>query len=254
MRAAGAGFASSGRFARPAQLDPALMDHMSGGLDPQQLSDMSHATAASLLDRVHHTADPEVVRRTLNLVETEGVDLVAELWSHSDSDTLPGVLWRLYMLRTWMQRNRDALSRIWRVGEPAAGPASVVAGIDEAPTADDIADTADSILSGAFTGDFAMALDRAGVFCDVIARGLTTMSEAAPANATHGDGDAAPSGTSDTANSTAAHGSDTGATTGVKAHAHANAKSDMQSTAASLHHTAQDFHVAATLWREGRLD
>lgn len=175
MRAAGAGFASGQRFARPAQLDPALMDHMSGGLDPQQLSDMSHATAASLLDRVHHTADPEVVRRTLNLVETEGVDLVAELWSHSDSDTLPGILWRLYMLRTWMQRNDDALSRIWRVGEPAAGPASAVAGIDEAPTAQDIANTADSILSGAFTGDFAMALERAGAFCDVISRALISM-------------------------------------------------------------------------------
>lgn len=199
---------------------------MSGGLDPQQLSDMSHATAEALLDRVHHSADPDVVRRTLNLVETEGVDLVAELWSRSDADTLPGTLWRLYMLRTWMRRNDSTLSRIWRAGEPVDDVASAVAGIDEAPTADDIARTADSILSGAFTGDFAMALDRASAFCQIIAEAL---AEQAKGGASDGAG----------ARGASARG--------------ANDPRATMKTARALHNTAKDFHTAAHLWRDGAL-
>lgn len=235
VRAAGAGFAASQRFSRPSQLDPALIDHMSGGLDPQQLSDMSHATAEALLDRVHHSADPDVVRRTLNLVETEGVDLVAELWSRSDADTLPGTLWRLYMLRTWMRRNDSMLSRIWRAGEPVDDVASAVAGIDEAPTADDIARTADSILSGAFTGDFAMALDRASAFCQIIAEALAEQAKGGAATG---------------AASVAGAGAARGETNDVNG---ANDPRATMKTARALHNTAKDFHTAAHLWRDGAL-
>ena len=85
----------SGRPARPAQLDPAVADGLAGGLDPQALSEMSHLSAAALLDRVRHSEDPEVVHRVLTLVETVGVDEIAELWSDAEPDSLPGVLWRL---------------------------------------------------------------------------------------------------------------------------------------------------------------
>lgn len=151
-----------------------MVNQIAGGEDPERISELAHTTAASLLDRVHRTQDPQVVARVLTLVDTEGVDLVAELWSHAEPDSLPGVLWRLYMLRTWMHRNRDSISRLWRVGEPVATAASAIAGVDQAPTEDDIARIADSILSGAFTGDFAVALERASAFCDVVCAGLRT--------------------------------------------------------------------------------
>lgn len=166
------------RPARPAQLDPAVADNLAGGSDPQALDGIAHAAAESLLDHVRHTQDPQVVQRVLTLVEHEGVDLVAELWSRSDADSLPGILWRLYMLRTWMVRNRDSITRFWRVGEPAAGAASAITGIDPAPEAADIVRTADSILRGAFTGDFAVALERAGVFCGVVSLGMRSEAKA----------------------------------------------------------------------------
>ena len=50
------------------------------------------------------------------LVDREGVDVIAELWSHADPDSLPGILWRLYLLRTWMRKNRESIARLWRVG------------------------------------------------------------------------------------------------------------------------------------------
>lgn len=77
----------SSRPSRPAQLDPAVADGLAGGMDPQALSEMSHLSAAALLDRVRHSEDPAVVERVLTLVETVGVDEIAELWS----DTLSRV-------------------------------------------------------------------------------------------------------------------------------------------------------------------
>ena len=63
----------SSRPSRPAQLDPAVADGLAGGMDPQALSEMSHLSAAALLDRVRHSEDPAVVERVLTLVETVGV-------------------------------------------------------------------------------------------------------------------------------------------------------------------------------------
>ncbi|PVV72163.1 hypothetical protein DD698_08520, partial [Bifidobacterium bifidum] len=168
------GFTPTGspRPSRPGQIDPGLIEGIAGGADPSVVSEMSHASAAALLDRVHHSADPQVVERVLTLVDREGVDMIAELWSRSEPDSLPGIMWRLYTLRSWMRRDRDLISRLWRLGEPVATAASAIAGVDQAPTEADITHTADSILAGAFTGDFAVALERASAFVDVVAQGL----------------------------------------------------------------------------------
>ncbi|RBP99437.1 thymidine phosphorylase [Bifidobacterium xylocopae] len=228
------GFVSSGpsRPSRPGQLDPAVIEQISGGADPQQVSEMSHVSAASLLDKVHHTTDPEVVRRVVTLVDREGVDIVAELWSDAAPDTLPGILWRLYLLRSWMRRQGHAISELWRIGEPRDTAASAIAGVDAAPDAAAMARTADSILSGAFTGDFALALDRAAAFCEVIARGLKAgipTFEQAPQAVQHlqASQDAGQAGKNQAA---------------------------ARKTVSALTATAKDFAKAALLWRQGRLE
>ena len=95
-----AGFTNTGspRPARPGQLDQMMADNIAGGADPAQINEMSHASAAALLDRVHHTQDAELVERVLTLVDREGVDVIAELWSSAEPDSLPGILWRLYQI------------------------------------------------------------------------------------------------------------------------------------------------------------
>lgn len=217
------------RPARPGQLSQGLLDGLAGGADPETIRELSHTSAAALLDRVHHTEDPEVVARVLTLVDHEGVDVIAELWSHAEPDSLPGVLWRLYMLRTWMRKQGTTLAVLWRLGEPTVTSASVIAGVNQAPTEDDIAATADSILGGAFTGDFAVAMDRAAVFTDVIANGLRIRAHGMVADY---DSDAA---------------SDEEKTTRAKA-------VRLMHTAANLMSTAKVFHRGAVLWRRGKLE
>lgn len=218
----------SNRPARPAQLDQAVADHLAGGMDPQQISELSHTSAASLLDRVHHSEDPQVVQRVLSLIDHEGIDVVAELWSRSEADSLPGILWRLYTLRTWMHRNRESISLLWRSGEPFDTAASAIVGIDQAPVASDIAKTADSILSGAFTGDFAVALERACVFCEVIASGLSREADRRGKESISQEALGADSGDPKVAS--------------------------MLKTSRNLSGTAKDFKHGASLWRRGKLE
>lgn len=234
-----AGFTNTGspRPARPGQLDQMMADNIAGGADPAQINEMSHASAAALLDRVHHTQDAELVERVLTLVDREGVDVIAELWSSAEPDSLPGILWRLYLLRTWMRKNRESIARLWRVGEPVATTASAIAGVDQAPTEDDIAHTADSILAGAFTGDFAVALERAAAFTDVVALGLRIEARSMIARLK------------------AAEGSDS-SDSGISAmEKQVRMKSSrLMHTAGNLFVTAKDFRHGANLWRRGKLE
>lgn len=189
---------------------------------------MSHLSAAALLDRVRHSEDPAVVARVLTLVETQGVDEIAQLWSDAEPDSLPGALWRLYMLRSWMRGRREAIARLWRVGEPVATTASAIAGVDHAPDEEAIARLADSILSGAFTGDFAVALERAAAFTDVVALGLRVEAKALTKAPDSGDAEA----------------DDETLTKAAR----------LLHTAGNLMTTAHTFTHCASLWRRGRLE
>ena len=52
-----AGFTNTGspRPARPGQLDQMMADNIAGGADPAQINEMSHASAAALLDITRRT-------------------------------------------------------------------------------------------------------------------------------------------------------------------------------------------------------
>ena len=210
-----AGFTNTGspRPARPGQLDQMMADNIAGGADPAQINEMSHASAAALLDRVHHTQDAELVERVLTLVDREGVDVIAELWSSAEPDSLPGILWRLYLLRTWMRKNRESIARLWRAGEPVATTASAIA------------------------GDFAVALERAAAFTDVVALGLRIEARNMIARLK------------------AAEGSDS-SDSGISAmEKQVRTKSSrLMHTAGNLFVTAKDFRHGANLWRRGKLE
>ena len=147
------------------------------------------------------------------------------------------MLWRLYLLRTWMRRRRDAIARLWRLGEPIVTSASAIAGVDAAPTEEDIARTADSILAGAFRGNFAVALDRAATFVEVVVAGLRIQAQRLNAHAkAMADPDRSAVGT----------------TEDIRA-AHTKA-AQLLHTAANLHTTADDLRTGAHLWRRSRLE
>jgi hypothetical protein len=109
--------------------------------------------------------------RLIGLADAVGIDTLAELWRDCDPVSLPGALWVLYLLRQWCRSCPDEVVRLWRDGEPYATPDAAVAGAGAHPDAEAMSRLADSILTSAYGGDFAVALDRAAAFFRVVAVG-----------------------------------------------------------------------------------
>lgn len=156
---------------RPASLDPAVAEQIAGGVDPEEHTQAAHLTAEAVLRRGRETDDPATIDRLVRLVETEGLEVVAPLWSDSSPDTLPGALWRLYLLREWIQRSPVEVTERYRLGSARAEVADVVAGVPSPPTPGEVAAIADAVLAGALTSDLDVALDRAAAFYRVVATG-----------------------------------------------------------------------------------
>lgn len=200
-------------------LDPRDADELPGDIDPALRSQVAHTTAAAIVHggRSAGGDDPALVERLVRLVETEGLDVVAALWSDSPATTLPGTMWRLYVLREWVRRDPRTLADRYRLGLEAAPVQHVVVGVVSPPGPDELRVLLDQVLSGVWTGDLAVTLERGAAFCRVLATG-------AAFDADHLD--LAPG----------------------------DASARLTRSAGSLVRTAEELEHAAALWRAGALE
>lgn len=132
---------------------------------------VAHTTARLLVEGGRTTNDEGALRRLITLAETEGVETLAEMWSGAGADTLPGALWRLYLLRTWVYRNPKQAAGEFDTGRRVTPVLEAVAGVAEPPGPDQVRDLTDAILAGVYTGDFGVALERAAAFSRIVAVG-----------------------------------------------------------------------------------
>lgn len=202
---------------RPALFTSAQFETQAGSLDPADVAEVAHQSAAALVGEGRTNQDPEVRRRLVALVDEIGLSTIAELWSQRPPVSLPGVLWRLYVLREWVQRDPAGAAADYSAGLPVAHVSHAIAGSAEPPNPEALQELADSILTGMFAGDVAVALERASAFCRVISAGR-------------------------------AHRADT-------SDAHDDMLATAQTHSASaLLTTASDLERSAAAWRAGKLD
>ena len=147
----------------------ALAAAASGG-EPYARLELAHATAAALVDAGRGDGGPDT-SRLVGLAETVGLDTLSELWRDAPADSLPGALWALYLLRTWTERQGDALARMYRAGRAYAPVDEVVAGVADDADPAAVRALAEAVLTGAYQGDFDVALERAASFFRVVATG-----------------------------------------------------------------------------------
>lgn len=126
--------------------------------------------------------DADSAEEFVALIDEVGLSTLAELWSERPARTLPGVLWRLYVIREWIRRDPDRASREYTAGMRYAEAHHAVAGSAEPPGPTEVGLVADEILRGAYHGDFAIALDRASSFCHVVASGRADLADDADIN------------------------------------------------------------------------
>ncbi|GAA1146190.1 hypothetical protein GCM10009583_15160 [Ornithinicoccus hortensis] len=160
------------RFHKPLPVPPSALDAALGAVDPIDLAEAAHRTAAVVVGRGRATDDPEVTARLVGLVREIGLATVAEMWADRPARSLPGTLWRLYLLHEWVQRQPEQVAAAFGAGSAHAEVYRVIAGVAEPPHPEDLRRLTSAILTGVFEGDLATALDRAAAFCHVVAVGL----------------------------------------------------------------------------------
>lgn len=168
----------SEKFHKPTKFAGSRFEELEGGADPAHISRVAHETAQALLSRVRGNPDPEVIDRLVAFTDEQGIDAIAELWAQASARSLPGALWRVYLMRTLIRQNRDEISFLFQRGtEVIATIDHVVAGAPTPTGPAEIVELADQILRGLFQGDFAIALDRAAAFCRLAAAGATSVAD-----------------------------------------------------------------------------
>lgn len=199
---------------------------MSAGHDPIEAAEAAHRTAELMVGRARAAGpgDTELTARLVGLVEEVGLTTVAQIWADRPARTLPGALWRIYLLHEWVTRQPAEVGRAFTAGSGHAEVYRVIAGVAEPPGPDDLKALTTSILTGVFSGDLAIALERAAAFCHVTAAGMADLYQPE---------DPGPAEQEETTPGAAAP--------------------DSLNRAARLQSTARDLHAAAGLWRAGDL-
>jgi len=202
---------------KPLPFAPADFEPFAGGIDPARVSEAAHLAARALVAGGRESTDPEVTKRLVKLADKQGLEAIAEMWAASPARSLPGALWRLYALRAATLQDPEGISVFFRAGQHRAQVANAVAGVAEPPGAQEISTMADAILSGAFDGDFDVALERSAAFCRVVALGQATIAN-------------------------------------DREKAHSEHAAQLTKKAHQLVRTAEDLEGAAAAWRKGELD
>lgn len=165
-------------FHKPTLFGGREFEAFAGTRDPAATMRIAHDTARALLKRVRDSDDPSVIDRVVSFTDEHGLDALAELWALSGPHTLPGALWRLYLVRVMIRQDPEGVALLFQRGtEVLATIDPIVAGAPTPAGPQEVLDLADRILRGVFEGDFAHALERAAAFCRVEAAGATSIAD-----------------------------------------------------------------------------
>jgi hypothetical protein len=165
-------------FHKPVRRPAELFDRLFSASDPAEVSRVAHSTAQALLSRVRENPSADVVGRLVDFTDQHGIDDIAELWSRSPARSLPGALWRLYLLQLMIHDDPQTAALLYERGRVEIDSVDpVVAGAPAPAGPDELVALIDTILRGLFQGDFAVALERAASFCRVQATGATHLAD-----------------------------------------------------------------------------
>jgi hypothetical protein len=170
-------------FKKPSLPGSALFEKQAGGDDPAELAAAGHRVATLLVRGPRTDADQGLVERVLHLADEEGLGVIADLWSTAPADSLPGALWRLYLLRTWVHRQPDQAAREYAAGKAYAPVQEVLAGVVDPPGPAEVIELVDTVVRGIVVSDLDVALDRAASFAHIVGVGRAQLDSGDPQSA-----------------------------------------------------------------------
>jgi hypothetical protein len=149
------------------------------GADPAVVAEAAERAAMALVRGARDQADEALVSRVVHLADTEGLETLADLWAGAPADSLAGVLWRLYVLRSWVYADPHTAALEFDRGRALAPVAEAISGVVEPPGPAEVQALVDAVLSGVVVGDFADTVFRAAAFARVAAAGRAQAEEIA---------------------------------------------------------------------------
>jgi hypothetical protein len=170
-------------FKRPSLPGAALFEAQAAGDDPAELAAAGHRIATLLVRGPRSPADEGLVERVLHLADEEGLGVIADLWATAPADSLPGALWRLYLLRTWVHRQPDQAAREYASGKAHAPVHEVLAGVVDPPGPAEVIALVDTVVRGIVTSDLDVTLDRAASFAHIVGVGRAQLDSGDPHSA-----------------------------------------------------------------------
>lgn len=164
----------SEQFHRPVRRPSAAFDNLVGEVDPAEKSRIAHATASALLECARSDETGATAKRLIAFAAEHGLDDIAELWAQAPARSLPGALWRLYLLQIAVRSDPVTTALLYERGRVELRSAdAIVAGAPTPASPEELTQLVDAILRGVFQGDFAVALERAAAYCRILASGAT---------------------------------------------------------------------------------
>jgi hypothetical protein len=146
-------------------------------LDPAEAAAIASHTARALLARGRDSESDELVQRLVAFADGHGLDTLAELWARSLATSLPGALWRLYLVRAIVQHNPEDASQLFQRGvDDLTTIDQVVAGAPNPLSAEGFSGLLDDILRGAFVGELSEALSRASAVARAVSAGAISLA------------------------------------------------------------------------------
>ena len=157
---------------RPAMLDAEQAENIPSAEDAASSSEVAHLVAQTLLG-IEKESD-ENVQRLRQLLESGGIDTVSELWSTSPASTLPGTLWRLYLVYQWYLRNPQLVNERFQQGLAAVDIGDIFSREHSDKSVANLMDKLAALWQAQTSiAELAPLLDRVSDFLQVLASGVS---------------------------------------------------------------------------------
>lgn len=155
---------------RPAQLKPEQIELIEGDADTAATSELAHTSAQAIVPLGKTRAEESgVSARVLELIREEGIDMIAESWVNSPEDSLPGVLWRGFLLSEWIRRYPEEVAERFAAARVAMGE-SEPEKLEQVLNPREVRAKWDEVFVGGFAGDFADVFRASARLTDFLGR------------------------------------------------------------------------------------
>ncbi|CAI8287134.1 MAG: Uncharacterised protein [Cellulomonadaceae bacterium TMED98] len=169
----------SASFSKPVRMSSAHLelidapDDMLWERHPERALELAHDTAQMVVDHNLSKEAGKTVDRLKEFVDAEGIETLAELWAPAEPSSLPGALWRLFVMRQHLSSRPDVLADLVERGLAQLSTIDpVIVGAQEPVSADGVLEIVNQILEGTFSGNLSSALERAAALARVVSAGL----------------------------------------------------------------------------------